>query len=285
MEINKLLTPYNYTVGNISRIKYIVIHYVGATGGAEANCKYYANNKLNASAHYFVGFDGEIWQSVEDKNIAWSVGGSKYPNTKGGKYYGICTNSNSLSIEMCVRKNGNSWYFEDKTVNSTIELTKYLMEKYNIDSEHVIRHYDVTGKECPYPYVYNNTKHTWEDFKKSLEEKKDYEVGWHKDSNGKWWYATGTTVGSYIKNDWGNINGNWYWFDENGYAVTGWKDINNHRYYFDLENCWMLKGWQIIDNNWYYFEEDGDYQGALWHEKSGEYGALERWGLDLSNDI
>ncbi len=36
MKINKLLTPYNYNDGQISRIKYIVIHYVGATGGAKS---------------------------------------------------------------------------------------------------------------------------------------------------------------------------------------------------------------------------------------------------------
>ncbi|MGL6221485.1 MAG: hypothetical protein ACRC36_25895 [Lacrimispora sphenoides] len=40
MQIKKLLTPYNYTAGTADRIKYIVIHYVGGLGGAEANCKY-----------------------------------------------------------------------------------------------------------------------------------------------------------------------------------------------------------------------------------------------------
>ena len=74
MKINKLLTPYNYNDGQISRIKYIVIHYVGATGGAKANCKYYASEHIGASAHYYVDFDGSIWQSVEDKNIAWHSG-------------------------------------------------------------------------------------------------------------------------------------------------------------------------------------------------------------------
>ena len=103
MEINKLLTPHNYAHGAENRIKYIVIHYVGATGGAAANCKYYAEKYRGASAHYFVGFAGEIWQSVEDYNIAWHCGGKKYANTEGGTYHGICTNANSIGIEMCVR--------------------------------------------------------------------------------------------------------------------------------------------------------------------------------------
>ncbi len=49
MQINKLLTPYNYNVGIADRIKWIVIHYVGALGGAEANCKWYAGADWGAS--------------------------------------------------------------------------------------------------------------------------------------------------------------------------------------------------------------------------------------------
>ena len=80
MQINKLLTPYNLNrLGDTSRIKYIVLHYVGATGGAEANCRYYASKYIGASAHYYVGFDGEIWQSVEDGDIAWHCGAKSLP--------------------------------------------------------------------------------------------------------------------------------------------------------------------------------------------------------------
>ncbi|WP_395548668.1 MULTISPECIES: N-acetylmuramoyl-L-alanine amidase [unclassified Lacrimispora] len=67
MQIKKLLTPYNFNTGTADRIKYIAIHYVGALGGAEANCQYYASQYIGASAHYYVGFDGEVWQSVEEK--------------------------------------------------------------------------------------------------------------------------------------------------------------------------------------------------------------------------
>lgn len=176
MKINKLLTPYNYTPGQSSRIKYIVIHYVGATGGAEANCKYYASRKISASAHYYVGFNGEVWQSVEDKNIAWHCG------TKGTYYHPDCRNSNSIGIELCVRNKGSKadtskdWYFEDATVNSAIELTKELMKKYGIPIERVIRHYDITHKICPNPYVYNHTKHTWGNFKSALNSLSNTEV-------------------------------------------------------------------------------------------------------------
>lgn len=163
MVINKLLTKVNYrNTNNLNRIKYIVIHYVGATGGAEDNCHYFHSVNRGASAHYFVGHEGEIWQCVEDADVAWHCGDDKY-------WHATCRNDNSIGIEMCCKKNASGvWYFEDVTVASTIELTKELMKKYNIPVENVIRHYDVTGKVCPAPYVNNNTKHTWDAFKKSI---------------------------------------------------------------------------------------------------------------------
>ena len=61
-KINRMISNYNYNPGNISRIKYIVIHYVGALGGAQENCSYYGGGNRGASAHYFVGFAGEIYR-------------------------------------------------------------------------------------------------------------------------------------------------------------------------------------------------------------------------------
>lgn len=168
LNINKLISAYNHNSGSVNRIKYIVIHYVGAVGGAKANCQYFANADRGASAHYFVDYNGDIWQSVEDKNIAWHCG------TKSGYKHPECRNANSIGIELCVRNKGSQadtskdWYFEDATVWAAAELTKHLMSKYNVPADHVIRHYDVTGKICPNPYVYNTTSHTWTEFKSLL---------------------------------------------------------------------------------------------------------------------
>lgn len=168
MTINKKLTTVNFNnTNNTGRIKYIVIHYVGALGGAEANCNYYKSVNRNASAHYFVGFEGEIWQCVEDGDVAWHCGAKSYKHPE-------CRNSNAIGIEMCVRKKNTAsmsasdkdWYFEDATVKSTIELTKELMKKYNVPVENVIRHYDVTGKTCPAPYVHDAA--AWNAFKAQL---------------------------------------------------------------------------------------------------------------------
>ena len=171
MKINKMISNFNYNSGSVSRIKYIVIHYVGALGDAKENCQYFCGGDRGSSAHYFVGFDGTIWQCVEDANIAWHCGAKTYKHRE-------CRNKNSIGIEMCVRKQNRNkldaedkdWYFEDATVASALELTKYLMQKYDISAKRVIRHYDVTGKICPNPYVYNTQTHTWNEFNTLISE-------------------------------------------------------------------------------------------------------------------
>lgn len=131
-----------------SNIKYIVIHYTGNNGDTdENNGKYFHNNVVKASAHYFVDSDS-VTQSVPDDYIAYSVGGSKY-NNGGGKYYKKCTNTNSISIELCDDVKDKKIYPSVKTIENAVELTKKLMKQYGIKADHVIRHYDVTGKSCP----------------------------------------------------------------------------------------------------------------------------------------
>lgn len=135
-----------------SAIKYIVIHYTANDGDSdESNGKYFHNTVVKASAHYFVDKDS-VTQSVPDNYVAWSVGGSKYPSassTGGGKYYGIVTNTNSLSIELCDNVKDGTIYPSDSAIQIALELTKDLMKKYKVDADHVIRHFDVTGKICP----------------------------------------------------------------------------------------------------------------------------------------
>lgn len=168
-EINMMISRYNFKKGEADRIEYIVIHYTGGFATAEQNCRYFAGADRGASAHFFVNYDGEIWQSVEEENIAWHCGAKKYEHPE-------CRNENSLGIELCVRKKDHDslkaededWYFEDATVEAAVELTRYLMKKYDVPASNVLRHHDVTGKTCPAPYVHNKTKHTWEEFQKAI---------------------------------------------------------------------------------------------------------------------
>lgn len=156
MVINELLTKRNFKKGVNKVNKFIVVHYVGATGDAKNNCLYFEKVYRGASAHYFIGHKGDKWRCVKDEDVAWHCGALRYKHKE-------CRNSNSIGIELCCRKKNGKWYFEDATINSAVELIKELMKKYNIPLENVIRHYDVTGKRCPEPFVRDSV--AWQVFK------------------------------------------------------------------------------------------------------------------------
>ena len=154
---------------NASQIRYLVYHYTGNDGDRAANnAKYFQNNIVKTSAHYFVD-DTTVWRSVPDLKVAWSVGGSKYANadkTGGGTMYGVITNTNSLSIEMCDTIRNGVYQASEATLANAAALGRALMEKYGIPIENVYRHFDVTGKHCP-SYLVSAQK--WAEFKKRLE--------------------------------------------------------------------------------------------------------------------
>ncbi len=159
MEIKTLITKRNYTSMSDKKNEYIVIHYVGAVSSAYNNAKYFYTEYRGASAHYFVD-EKDIYQVVKEKDASWHCGANKYRHPD-------CRNSNSIGIEMCCYKKSNGKLDVSKAViDRTIELTKELMAKYDIPVENVLRHYDVTGKNCPAPMVEDSLR--WTDFKKSL---------------------------------------------------------------------------------------------------------------------
>lgn len=137
---------------DVSQIKYIAVHYTGNDGDTdENNGKYFANNVVKASAHYFVD-DDSVTQSVPDDYNAWAVGDkrwSNYKTTGGAKFYGIVNNTNSLSIEICDDVKNGSIYPSAQTISNAIALVNEKMKQYNIPKDRVIRHFDVSGKTCP----------------------------------------------------------------------------------------------------------------------------------------
>jgi len=167
MLFKQYLTTRNFTkVNHIRNIKYIVIHYTANDGDTdEGNSSYFHGTYRGASAHYFIDEDSST-QVVLDNDISWHCGDTQKYTNGGAQYKSICTNLNSIGIEMCSDKNNGVYYISDKTVANTITVVKALMKKYGIDSAHVIRHYDVTGKICPQPFVAN--VNLWNYFKSKL---------------------------------------------------------------------------------------------------------------------
>ena len=157
-------------VRSVSDIKFIVIHYTANDGDHdESNANYFKNTVVKASAHYLVD-DDSITQSVPDNYVAWSVGGTKWKDcvtTGGGKMYGKITNANSISVEMCDTLRNGIVKATEQTMANTALLVKDLMKKYNIDIDHVYRHFDVNGKHCP---AYFMNPSAWAEFKERLKE-------------------------------------------------------------------------------------------------------------------
>ena len=149
-------------------IRYLVYHYTGNDGDHDTNnAIYYRDNVISTSAHYFVD-DDSITRSVDDLTIAWAVGGTKWSDcgvTGGGSLYGVVTNKNSISIEMCDTSKDGALLATEDTMALAIELGKCLMVKYNIPIERVVRHFDVTGKHCP---AYFMDEQKWTAFKLRL---------------------------------------------------------------------------------------------------------------------
>ena len=125
------------------RIRGIVIHYTANPGStAMQNRNYFEGLKdtglTDASSHFIVGLEGEIVQCVPTNEVAYAS------NNR---------NSDTISIETC-HWNEDGAYTEE-TYESMVQLTAWLCKKFDLTEEDVIRHYDVTGKNCPKYFVEN----------------------------------------------------------------------------------------------------------------------------------
>lgn len=148
----------NYNNKGSRDVKYIVMHYTGnSSDKAISNAKYFANGSRKASAHLFVDNDS-IYQSVELCDIAWHCG------TSGKYYHDSCRNANSFGIEMCT---SGDYKISDTTQINAAYLCAYLCKLIGITADtvdtYVLRHYDITHKNCPAQYVSNPTE--WTAFK------------------------------------------------------------------------------------------------------------------------
>ena len=158
-----------------NKIEFIVIHYLGVPN---ADNPYLYGGGYGG--HFNIQRNGEIYQAADPATaVIWHCGGDLQGDS-GHTFHRICTNYNSIGIECGVAAattkkeisaDSSLWYFTEETQESLVWLVSYLMDKYGISADHVIRHYDVTGKICPNPYVKNNnfkTSWTWTQFKNNL---------------------------------------------------------------------------------------------------------------------
>ncbi|MBR1757775.1 MAG: N-acetylmuramoyl-L-alanine amidase [Lachnospiraceae bacterium] len=139
----------------LTEVNDIVIHYVANPGSsAQANRDYFDNLRFGtsgryASSHFVVGLNGEIVQCIPLNEISYAS------NNR---------NSDTISIECCHPEEDGK--FTDETYQALVQLTADLCKVYHLNEEHVIRHYDVTGKLCPLYFV--DHEDAWETFKEDV---------------------------------------------------------------------------------------------------------------------
>lgn len=149
---------------NASRsVAYVVMHYTGnPKDTAKANANYFKKAGRNASAHFFVD-DLEIYQSVGLRDTAWHCGAKKY-------YHNACRNANSIGIEMCCT--AGNYKISGKTKENAAYLCACICKMLGITAEkvdtYVVRHYDVTHKNCPAQMAEKSSE--WTAFKSMVKE-------------------------------------------------------------------------------------------------------------------
>lgn len=156
MEIlERLLTisPYCRSGEKQNTIQNIVVHWVANAGSSAIGNRNYFNSlatshKTYASSHDIIGLNGEIVHCIPYDEVAFHSGS-------------YSMNRKSIGIEVC----HPDWEgkFNEATYNSLVELCADICKRYNLSVSNIIRHYDVTGKECPRYYVRNEQE--WIKFK------------------------------------------------------------------------------------------------------------------------
>ena len=135
------LNEYSRPGTKLDAVNGVVVHYTGnANTTAEQNRSYYGQlaqtQETKVSSHFVIGIDGKVIQCVPLDEVA---------------YCSNERNSDTLSIECC--HVDGSGKFSEATLDSLTKLLDWLADTYRLQRGQIIRHYDVTGKECPLYYV------------------------------------------------------------------------------------------------------------------------------------
>lgn len=149
--VDKIIPKGKYNrPGTASTPKKICVHYNGKPGASATDLALFfaANPNAETSSQYVVGMEGEIIRCLPDNEQAYAATGN---------------NKNVIHIEVC--HPDSTGKFTEKSIAALSELVPYLMEKYGIDSNNVVRHYDLTGKHCPMYYV---DKTRWAELKQRI---------------------------------------------------------------------------------------------------------------------
>lgn len=146
------VNEYSRCGDKLQRVNAVVIHYVGNPNTtAWQNRSYFGNlattGETSASSNLIVGLEGEALLCVPLDEVAYCSNDRNY---------------DTVSIEFCHPDTDGKP--TQATYDTLVKLTAWLCDLYGLDAqEGIIRHYDVTGKECPVYFVQNEAE--WAQFK------------------------------------------------------------------------------------------------------------------------
>jgi N-acetylmuramoyl-L-alanine amidase len=151
---------------NSKKIKFIIFHYTGMKKESQAISRL-TNIQSEVSCHYLIKNSGQIVKLVPDLYIAWHAGKSSWRSFKS-------LNKNSIGIEITNPGHEFSYKkFSKKQIFSILELSKFLIKKYNIDKKNILGHSDIAperkkdpGEKFPWKYLYQNKVGLWHSLKK-----------------------------------------------------------------------------------------------------------------------
>lgn len=131
----------HYDRGRTQPIRSVVLHSTAGTAPGDANWLYAGGNIFNpVSCHYYIDKLGVITQLVDDQNTAWHAGRSEW-TIDGIRRSGL--NAWSIGIELSNRNNGVDPY-PAAQVQAALELTRYLVARYEIPRSQLVRHLDIS---------------------------------------------------------------------------------------------------------------------------------------------
>lgn len=135
MKITKRLTKNRKEIyANKNSKEFIIVHHTGSGNATWQQILRFFQRTDYLSVHYIIGRDGTTIQYVDDNDVAFHAGNSKWKSRTGFNY---C----SISIEIV--SNGHD--YTDAQRDACTELCKELMNKYDIKHDHVLRHADISG--------------------------------------------------------------------------------------------------------------------------------------------
>lgn len=158
---------------SLKSVTWICFHYTGnAEDTAKGNASYFSRygdgNTRNAGAHYFIDQQGVIYQTIRLNYTAWAVGGFVTKAHGAASLYGKCTNSNSVSIELCDCATKDPSAAMIASVKQVIKAIR----KQCPNATKTARHWDCSGKKCPARMTGDTEagRNRWADFLKAIGE-------------------------------------------------------------------------------------------------------------------